>query len=197
MTDKLPDVNRMLGKIRSGKTGRDEVITFLYNDRKLRNSFKKMIRTQGWPKNVFDSIFTDAIITFANSVIRRKDFILTTDLHNYILVIAKRSYKSGLKKGLRTNPIEEEGSLELTDGDEALSLMIDQEKKGLIQLVLGRLGRNCREVLMYWASGYNMKEIAIYMNYKSDMMARKKKSKCFKELVGLINENPKLENMLR
>lgn len=190
------EVNKLLEKIRSGRSGRDEVIVALFQDLKLRNSFKKMIRNQGWPKSAFDSIFTDAIVAFTSSVIRRKDFTLNADLNNYILVIGKRAYTKKTSSQYLVTSLDEVHDKQIED-DFPLDLIIDEERKELLQKVLSRLGRNCREVLTYWASNYSMKEIAKIMEYKSDMMARKKKYTCFKELCDLIRENPNLENLLR
>ena len=50
---------------------------------------------------------------------------------------------------------------------------------------------------MHWANGYSMKEIAVLMDYKSDMMAKKKKYKCFKELLNYIEKHPEIKNVLR
>ena len=58
-------------------------------------------------------------------------------------------------------------------------------------------GKNCKEVLMLWAYGYKMKEIANIMNYKSDNMAKKKKYKCFKELLEFLEQNPEAKSALR
>lgn len=196
MNEGLAEVNRLLDKIRSGRIGRDEVIVSLYNDPKLRNSFKKMINLQGWPRSAFDNIFTEAIISFTSSVIRRKDFVLNSDLTNYMLVIGKRAYVHQQKKVKSASPLD--GLKEMkTNEMQPLDLILDAEQKDLINTILAKLGRNCREVLTYWANSYSMKEIATKMNYKSEMMARKKKYKCFKELTQLINENPGFEKILK
>jgi len=196
MNESLREVNAILTKIRSGRAGRDEAIVQLYKDQKLRNGFKKMITTEGWPKSTFDTIFTDAIIAFASSVIRRKDFQLNSNLRNYILVIGKRAYRRKNAKKFMTTSLDEIGDVKIED-DIAMDLIINDEHRELVQMVLSRLGRNCREVLTYWASEYNMKEIADLMGYKSDMMARKKKYKCFKELMELVEKYPNIEDLLR
>ncbi|WP_235298100.1 sigma-70 RNA polymerase sigma factor region 4 domain-containing protein [Portibacter marinus] len=196
MNKSLNEANALLDLIRSGKEGRDEVIIMLYKNPKLRNSFKKMIRNEGWPKSVFNAIYTDSIIAFAHSVIRRKEFELNSDLFNYIVVIGKRAYRKQISKGLNHDPLDDVMETPESE-DHALELIIDKEQQSLINLVLSRLGRNCREVLTYWASNYSMKEIAELLGYKSDMMARKKKYKCFQELLQLVNEHPHLEKILK
>ncbi|GLR17714.1 sigma-70 RNA polymerase sigma factor region 4 domain-containing protein [Portibacter lacus] len=196
MSGRPLDKDNLLELIRSGKAGRDEALVYLYHDQKLRNSFKKMIRNQGWQASNFDSIFNNSLILFASTVIRRPDFELTSDLRNYIIVIGKNTFIKERKGKLSTVELEEHQEMWI-DYEVPEKLMIDFEQKQLVEELLDKLGKNCREVLSLWANSYNMKEIADAMNYKSDMMARKKKYQCLKELVDYVSERPHLKSLLK
>ena len=76
-------------------------------------------------------------------------------------------------------------------------LVIDFSQKKLIENLLSYLGRNCKEVLMYWANGYKMKEIAKLVGYKSEGMAKKKKHLCMDKLQKHIANNPSIIAILR
>lgn len=56
----------------------------------------------------------------------------------------------------------------------SIDQILSEEKRTLLLNVLSHIGKNCKEVLMYWANGYAMDEIAQKLNYKSEGMVRKK-----------------------
>ena len=62
---------------------------------------------------------------------------------------------------------------------------------------MNHLKSNCKQVLMYWAGGYNMSEIAQLVGYKSEGMARKKKCECYKELIVWLEAHPEYLNELK
>jgi len=86
---------------------------------------------------------------------------------------------------------------DLADDYTPETLLIDHSKKEIITTLLERLGRNCKEVLLHWANGYKMAEIADIMKYKSEGMVRKKKYQCFKELLSIIETNPQIKTILK
>lgn len=59
----------------------------------------------------------------------------------------------------------------------------------MLTSVLNQLGVKCREVLMYWASGYKMAEIAKLLDYASDVVVRRKKMNCMQELLTYLDAN--------
>jgi len=67
----------------------------------------------------------------------------------------------------------------------------------MLQKVLSVIAGRCKEVLMLWAAGHSMKEVAKELQYKSDGMARKKKSECMKELLTYLYNHPKVKEQLR
>ena len=103
--------------------------------------------------------------------------------------------KSKKEIRLRTEDIDDQYDISSDTTPE--SLLFDQTKIEQLNDLLGKLGKNCKEVLMYWANGYSMKEIAEMMGYKSDNMAKKKKYKCFKELLDYLEQHPEIKNTLR
>lgn len=111
--------------------------------------------------------------------------------------IARYIMLNDLKKTnrLRTEDIEDQKNIKTDHTPE--SLIIDQTKVEQLDQLLQKLGKNCKEVLLHWANGYSMKEIAVMMEYKSDMMAKKKKYKCFKEMLNYLEEHPEIKNVLR
>lgn len=185
----------MLNQIRLNKTSRDEAIYNLYYDERLRANFKKMMSSIHFDTSSFESVFNHALMQFVSTVVKRKDFQLNSEYVSYITVIGRNEYIKVLKvqnKSVSTENYEHSWK----DNDEPEKLLINTEKKEVIFDLLGKLGKNCREVLLLWANGYSMVEIANQMNYQSDGMARKKKYKCFKELNNMLIENPHYKSIL-
>lgn len=184
-------------KIRSGKAGRDEVIGILYYDEVLRNKIRMVINKYGGKTSDFEEVFNTALMQFVKTVIKNKDMVISNTLHSYICGIAKFVWMNKSKKEnkIRTEDIDDQYDISSDTTPE--SLLLDQSKIENLNELLEKLGKNCKEVLMYWANGYSMKEIADLMGYKSDNMAKKKKYKCFKELLDFLEKNPEVKKALR
>lgn len=66
----------------------------------------------------------------------------------------------------------------------------------MLHNVLDQLGVKCREVLMYWAAGYKMAEIAKMLDYKTDVVVRRKKMNCMQELLKFMDANAHIKSQL-
>jgi len=191
------DINEVLRISRSGKTGRDEVIIYLFHDKILRSKIEYIVLKYGGQKSDFDLVFNNVIMQFLKTVIKNKDLVITSSLHSYLCGIAKYNWLNETKKESRLRSEAIEDQYDLSSNITPETLLINQGKNDLLDKLLNKLGKNCKEVLMYWANSYSMDEIAEMMGYKSNMMARKKKYKCLKELLAFLEENPDIKNILR
>jgi DNA-directed RNA polymerase specialized sigma24 family protein len=143
-------------------------------------------------------IFHDAIIAFVKKVFSDHSFELHTSLSGYIFGIAKLLWLSKLKKNKKTPTIQADEIVNLgSDDDIDIQCFINKDKSNILHKIMSHLRSNCREVLMYWAGGYSMQEIADLLGYKSEGMARKKKCECFKELIKWLEEHPQFKNELK
>ena len=186
----------MIDEIRSGKDGRDQVLTSLYKNDKLRNGIRSVIFRMGGSEDHFNDLFTSTLMQFVKTVMQKKDLEIRCELNTYITSIARYLWLAKKRKDSKYSyndelAVEEEWE----DGPE--TLVLKKEKLNLLSEVLQELGKNCKEVLMYWANGIKMKEIAVFMNYKNGDVAKKKKYQCFKSLLLLMEENPHLKSALR
>ncbi|MEM9545087.1 MAG: sigma-70 family RNA polymerase sigma factor [Bacteroidota bacterium] len=197
MIDPGIDIDTTFTLIRSGKSGRDQVLSMLYNDHALRSKIDSIVLKYGGQKSDCNTIFNNTLIQFVKTAVKNKDLDITSNLHAYLCGIAKYNWFNENKKELkhRTENLDDQFNISLDVTPE--SLVIDQGKITMLHKVLKGLGKNCKEVLMYWANGYTMDEIAKMVGYKSNMMARKKKYKCFKELLSFLEQNPDIKNVLR
>lgn len=173
------------------------VVKYLCNDTALRSSINLYVLGHYGNEEDARIVFDDMIVQFIKSVFSNQSFQLQGTLNAYLMGIAKHLWYAETKKQLRHKSIVElDTNMNLAEEPTAITLMLHGEKKILLQKLLSQIGKNCREVLMYWAHGYNMEEITMRMNYQSEGMTRKKKSNCLKELIALIHNNPQLKTAL-
>lgn len=183
--------------IRGAERERAAVVKHLCRDGKLWTSLRQYVKGHSGSEEDARMVFDDAIVQFIKSVFSNPTFQLQGPVNAYLMGIAKHLWYAESKKRLQRIDFQ---ALEYedvaADDPPAPMLMWHGERKALLQQILGQIGRNCREVLMYWANGYSMEEISQRMSYQSEGMARKKKSICLKELTALIHQNPHLKSAL-
>jgi len=186
----------ILSRIRSGKESRDAVIKELFLDSDLKSKISFITRRYSSPDQTMDHVFNETLMKFVKTVIKNPDLTIANDVHSYLCGIARYTCLNLIgKTKSRTKDLDAQFDIATDVTPE--TLILKQDKHDVLQGLLSKLGRNCQEVLMHWANGYSMKEIATMMNYKSDMMAKKKKYKCFKELLNYLEEHPEIKNILR
>lgn len=189
-------IGLVLKQLRGTTADRNMALTALVKS-ELRNTILRFLKNKGADETEATSIFNDVLIAFAKRVIKDKDFAPTA-LDPYLMSMAKYQLYDLLKGKIRNQSIEtlqEELGIEVEPTIE--KLIIRGEKGRLIKDILEHMRARCKEVLLAWSGGYSMREIANNIGYKSDMMARKKKSQCMKELMGFLAERPHLKERLR
>ncbi|MBK7244400.1 MAG: sigma-70 family RNA polymerase sigma factor [Saprospiraceae bacterium] len=121
-------------------------------------------------------IFDDVIVQFIKTGFSDHSLSLTGELNPYLMGIAKYLWFAELKKKAVLS--HDSFDLETHQGvtiDEPESLFLNKERRTVLRELLGLLRTNCKDVLMHWANGFSMVEIAEKLNYQSEGMARKKK----------------------
>ena len=189
-------VDQIFRDIRSGKEGRDQVIIRLYKDLKLRKGIQSAIIKMGGTQDDVNEVLTTTLMQFVKTVIQKKDLHIKYQLNTYIISIARYIWLAKRKKDAKYS-YNEEYLEEEEWADSPETLILKKDKISLLHELMQKLGKNCKEVLMYWANGYKMKEIASLLDYKSENMAKKKKYQCFKSLLIYIEDNPRIKSALR
>lgn len=182
--------------IHSGATGREQVARYFYSDARLVHGIKKVLAGVNAPEDEFEDIFNYTIVQFFKSVMKDPSFKIKSNVNSYLFGIARNIYLQKLRKQ-RIQTTEIPDHLDAVDDEVIVDLkIIDNEKKGLLQQVLDQLGVKCREVLMYWASGYKMAEIASMLEYSSDVVVRRKKMNCMQELLKYMDTHTHIKAQL-
>ena len=188
----------LLAAMKGSKPERDAAIRKLAGDKSLQSKVRAMVKAKGGNQEDATMVYSDTVVAFLKSVMTKKQITLSLSLESYLLGIARHKWYDLLKS--RNNKID---STDLDDIDppkqeaDQYNLLRRTEKWEMLQKVLSVIAGRCKEVLMLWAAGHSMKEVAKELQYKSDGMARKKKSECMKELLTYLYNHPKVKEQLR
>ena len=187
----------ILEGLKGSKKDRDNAIRSLVRNAAVRAKIVAFVKSNRGDADDAQMIFTDAILSLAKTVFKNPNFTVERGVENYLFGIARYMWYGELRKRRKgafiTNDQEGTVHTEVT----AEELMIKSERFEGLSIILDKMKIKCKEVIMYWANGYKMKEISKMLGYKSEGVARKKKSECMKELLLYLDNNPALKNALR
>jgi DNA-directed RNA polymerase specialized sigma24 family protein len=180
-------------KLRQSPAYREEICRSIYHDETLWSSVQKYVLTHGGTSTDAEEVFQESIVRFFKKLMKDDDFEVEKSISSYVFGICKLTFLSNLKK--TDKPISIDGNNlnveDIVDIDEPLNFL---NNESLYKLILDRSTETCRKVLTYWSCNYKMTKIAELMEYKSEMMARKKKYECIQKMVDFIKTNPHLIN---
>jgi len=184
--------------IRASRAEREVAIRQLASDKQLLQKVTAMVVAKGGTREEATMVYSDTIIAFIKRIVKDRQLVIATTLSSYIIGIARHKWYDLLRS--RDTKID---TADIDDIDppkyeaDQFTLLRRSEKWGMLQKVLDMMAVRCREVLMLWSASHSMKEIAVELQYKSEGMARKKKSECMKELMNYLYEHPKVKEQLR
>jgi RNA polymerase sigma factor (sigma-70 family) len=178
-------------------SSRSELIKYIYNNTTLKNVVTNYVINHGGNSDEATFVFNDMIVQFIKTAFGPKaQDNLVGELEPYLVGIARHLWYAEIKRKEKhaafLSTVEMEQQLE--PGPE--ELFITSERKNVLFNLLENLRGNCRAVLMHWANGFSMQEIAEKLNYQSEGMARKKKSHCLSELNEYLMQYPQIKNLL-
>lgn len=178
--------NNYIDRIRKGIPSRNEVITELYSNEKIKGSIYAFVLKNGGSQSDAQDIFTHSIVAFVKQC-NSPVFKLKNTLSTYMFSIARYEWIRQCKNSKRIIYSDEEISI---SGYEPSieEKIIGQARTEALKKALTYLDDKCKKVLTMWASQVKMREIAITMNYSSEGMARKKKHNCLNKLRVLIKD---------
>lgn len=188
----------VIALLKGSQDQRRQAISYLCKKSDVRNSIKAYVLKNSGQIDDVQMVLTDTIMAFAKKVFFDKTFELKSSLEGYLYGIARFKWLDELDKKKKVDSLI--SSSEIPDlGEEAasLSLLLKSEKANMLSRILQKMKRNCKEILMYWAGAYKMKEIADLLAYKSEGMVRKKKSECMKQVKVYLDDNPEIKLELK
>jgi RNA polymerase sigma factor (sigma-70 family) len=183
--NKISDINIIAGV----RNQDDKVLNWLY-DNYFQSVRKHVLNNSGSDDDVSD-VFQDAIIVLYNQITEDK-LHLTADLKGYFFGIARNVWNSQLRKKQKTTELE----VDLPDEEETED-QFDPTLERILSRVFQRLKPDQQMILNLFSDGYSYEEIAVKMNLKNEVYARRKKYLCKEALLELVKEDPEYQEYLR
>ncbi len=186
-------------RIQKSSTERNELLVTIHNNLQLRNTIKSYLKSKGATDIELDHLYNETLVALIKTGFATKNILnLTGDLEPYLMGIARNLWYQECKKRKREISLPEVISHQTADDQPvAEEIFLTKERYALLHDVLEKLRSNCRAVLMHWANGFSMTEIAEKLGYQSEGMARKKKSQCLAELNDFLFQNPHIKLQLQ
>lgn len=177
-------------KIINGIKNQDDFILNWLYDNYLQTIKKHVLNNNGSVDDVSD-VFQDTIIILYNQIVS-DSLNLTTDLKGYFFGIARNVWSAQLRKKQRTVELE----IDLPDEDETEE-QSDPVLERIVSRVFSKLKPDQQMILTLFSDGLSYEEIAIKMNLKNEVYARRKKYLSKESLIELMKEDPEYQEYFR
>ena len=182
---KISDINIIAG-IRNQD---DKVLNWLY-DNYFQSVKNHVLSNSGSDEDVSD-VFQDTIIALYNQIQDDK-LNLSTDLKGYFFGIARNVWSAQLRKKQKTTGLE----IDVPD-DEDTEEFSGPVLERIISRVFQKLRPDEQMVLSLFSEGNSYEDIAVKMNLKNEIYARRKKYICKEALLELIKKDPEYQEYFR
>ena len=167
----------------------DKILNWLY-DTYLQTVKKYVLGNSGSEEDVSD-VFQDTIIVLYNQI-TSDSLHLTTDLKGYFFGIARNVWSAQLRKKQKTIELEIDPPYE-EESEEQYDPVLER----VISRAFQKLKPDQQMVLNLFSDGLSYEEIAIKMNLKNEVYARRKKYLVKEALLELVKEDPEYQESLR
>ena len=167
----------------------DKILNWLY-DTYLQTVKKYVLGNSGSEEDVSD-VFQDTIIVLYNQI-TSDSLHLTTDLKGYFFGIARNVWSAQLRKKQKTIELEIDPPYE-EESEEQYDPVLER----VISRAFQKLKPDQQMVLNLFSDGLSYEEIAVKMNLKNDVYARRKKYLVKEALLELMKEDPEYQESLR
>ncbi len=176
------------------KPDREEAMLYLYQQ--MYDKVQHYILKNNGSTYETEDVFQDSLIALYKHA-RAGRLGAHIKLEAYFFTICKNHWLKELQKKKRTVAFtDQHENISIEESQE--SILLNDERKMLMDQVLRRIGEVCYKILQYYyCEKRRMREIARLMSLTNEQAAKDKKSSCMKKLRILIRENPHLLELLK
>lgn len=196
MSNKDWTEENLLASILEGGNARQAAIRAIYNDSGLKRMVAAFVSKNKGNEADGQDIFHEGIIVLDRNV-REGKFRGESPLKGYLYSICRFLWMNQMRKQAHTESVAEMPLSGETDTQSPEVIMVSEERKALLNSLLGELGERCQKILELWKLSYSMEEIAEKLGFSSPDMAKKAKYRCHVSLLQMIQNNPSLEQLLK
>lgn len=167
----------------------EKILNWLY-DNYLQTVRSYVFDNSGSAEDVSD-VFQDSVIILYRQI-TEESLNLTTDLKGYFFGIARNVWNAHLRKKQRTTELK----TDFSDEDE-MEDRNDPVLERVVSRAFQKLKPDQQVVLNLFSDGNSYEEIALKMNLKNEIYARRKKYLSKEALLEIVKEDPEYQEYLR
>lgn len=167
----------------------DKILNWLY-DNYFQSVKSYILKNSGSVEDVSD-VFQDSIIILYKQI-TDENLNLTTDLKGYFFGIARNVWSAQLRKKQRTTELD----IDIAEEDE-MEEINNHALERIVSRAFQKLKPDQQTVLNLFSEGYSYEDIALKMNLKNEIYARRKKYLCKEVLLELVKSDPEYQEYLR
>lgn len=190
------DDKALLEAIQTGSNQRELALKQIFIKGKFKTKVRQFILSNSGNAQDAEDMIQEGIITLDKNI-RAGKFNQESSIDVYLTSICKFLWMNQIRKKSKISLKDDFQPLNLqTDSNQGLDL-IEKEKGLLMDSLLERIGKRCKQIISLWKLSYSMPEIAELTGLSSEAMARKTKYNCMKKLKEIIQNNPDIITQLK
>lgn len=190
----VPTVDKnkeILEAIRNGQN--EKILNYLYKT--ALPQITNFITKNNGDEDEAKDIFQDAVVSLITTV-KLGRFIEGKDVNGFLYFVSRNLWINRIKKRNKQFDIAELDSPPQVESP--LAVIITEDKKEAIDVVLDRLGTKCKQILKYVIyDDLSMKEIASMMNFAGETVAKSTHYRCKQKLIEILENNKSLVKLFK
>lgn len=189
----LVDDDEMIRVIKENNTTRRQTENQLFNQYSyfIKEGMNKYSLEQEDAFTAYSDTILQLLENIAGSIFEKRSSLKTYlyKIFNNKCVDLIRKKTTNKRSIYQTAPISEMMNMISDQAKNVIQQLIEKNDFELLRRRLNELGENCRKLLLFFADGYNDKEIAEYLEYKTADVVKTSRLRCMEKLRGLYTKN--------
>jgi len=189
----LVDDDEMIRVIKENNTTRRQTENQLFNQYSyfIKEGMNKYSLEQEDAFTAYSDTILQSLENIAGSIFEKRSSLKTYlyKIFNNKCVDLIRKKTTNKRSIYQTAPISEMMNMISDQAKNVIQQLIEKNDFELLRRRLNELGENCRKLLLFFADGYNDKEIAEYLEYKTADVVKTSRLRCMEKLRGLYTKN--------
>ena len=189
----LVDDDEMIRVIKENKTARRKTENQLFNQYSylIKEGMNKYSLEQEDAFTAYSDTILQSIENIAGSIFEKRSSIKTYlyKIFNNKCVDLIRKKTTNKRSVYQTAPVAEMMNMISDKAKNVIQQLIEKNDFDLLRKRINELGENCRKLLLFFADGYNDKEIAEFLEYKTADVVKTSRLRCMEKLRGLYTKN--------
>lgn len=185
--------DEMIHVIKENKLARRQTENQLFNQYSylIKEGMNKYSLEQEDAFTAYSDAILQSLENIAGSVFEKRSSLKTYlyKIFNNKCVDLIRKKTTNKRSVYQTAPISEMMNMISDQAKNVIQHLIEKNDFDLLRKRLGELGENCKKLLLFFADGYNDREIAAFLEYKTADVVKTSRLRCMEKLRGLYSKN--------